>query len=121
MAKPIDRTAVELTLKLKLKGIVDAFVAANDIVKHLADFKQIAEKQYFYAHHTFEALLEVLSTHRDLPEPKVNAVFALLNGILFDGPDKKDSILVQLYHFVDKNKVMCVCSHYFVFLMLGFF
>lgn len=117
MTKPIDRTVLEL--KLKLKGMIDEFVAAKDIVKHLADLKKIADKEYFYAHYTFEALLEVLSTHRDLPEPKVNAVFALLNGILFNGPDKKDTILSLLYCFIDKNKVMCVHQPYFVFLMLG--
>lgn len=104
MAKPIDRTALKL---VKLKSIVEQFVADDNTVRHLADLKQFAELQYFYAHHTFAALLDVLSSHRDLPESKLNDLFTLLNGILFDGPDKKDSIIVQLYYFVN-NKVICV-------------
>lgn len=103
MAKPIDRTALKLA---KLKSIVEQFVADDNTGKHLSDLKQFAELQYFYAHHTFAALLDVLSNHRDLPESKVTDVFTLLNGILFDGPDKKDSIIGQLYHIV--NKVICV-------------
>lgn len=89
---------------VKLKEVCQKLKVDSDCSQHIIELRKWVEKGAFYAYHTFNELLEMLSSNPKLPEPKKKLILSFLQSIIH-GPGNKDSLLSRLYNFIINLKV----------------